>query len=664
MSSKSVNPALAKLAANTIRALAVDGVQKANSGHPGMPMGMADCAFVLWTRYLRYNPNDPDWPGRDRFVLSAGHGSMLLYSMLHLSGYDISLDDLKQFRQVGSKTPGHPENHLPGVETTTGPLGQGFANGVGMALAAKLMAARFGEELFDNRIFAIAGDGDMMEGVSSEAASLAAHLKLGNLVYIYDDNNITIEGNTSLTFSEDVAKRFEAYGWHILNIDAHNHDEIAAALQAGINETERPTLIIAKSHIAYGSPNKVDTAGAHGAPLGEDEVKATKRNLGLPENKTFYIPEEVRQIFVDRATELKPVYDAWQEKFAAFKKSDPHRAQLLDAMMTLDVPAGIETELLKVVPEKDMATRASSSVVIQRAAELIPSMIGGSADLDPSCKTYIKSSTSIASHQFEGRNFHYGIREHAMGSIMNGMALFGGIRPFGSTFLVFADYMRPPVRLAALMKLPVIYVFTHDSIFVGEDGPTHQPVEQVASLRAIPGLTVIRPADTHEVALAWAAALKHKDGPVALILSRQNVPNLARPEPGDLTLIEKGAYVISPETGEKPDVILVASGSEVSVALEAKAPLESDGLSVRVVAMPSVEFYKSQPAEYRHAILPVDVPVVVVEAGVSFGWGDISDAPVRVIGIDRFGESGPWKELANKFGFTGEHVAEKVRSWF
>ncbi|MBN2008018.1 transketolase [candidate division KSB1 bacterium] len=661
MSTKTISPELAKKAANTIRLLAADGVQKANSGHPGMPMGMADCAFVLWTQFLKYNPNDPDWLGRDRFVLSAGHGSMLIYSMLHLSGYDFSIDDLKLFRQWKSKTPGHPEKDLPGVETTTGPLGQGFSNGIGMAIAEKMMAARFGDDLFNGHVFAIAGDGDMMEGVTSEAASIAGHLKLGNLVYFYDDNSITIEGSTSLAFSEDVGKRFEAYGWHVLKINAHDHEQIAKALQAGIAETSKPTLIIAKSKIGYGSPNKEGSAESHGAPLGQDEVKATKKNLGFPEDKDFYVPDDVREVFAQRAADLKSVYNEWTKKFEAWKKANPEKAALLNAMLNWDAPASLETELLKAVPEKDVATRASSGTIIQKMAELVPCMVGGSADLDPSCKTFIKASGSIAAGAFDQRNFHFGIREHAMGSIMNGICLHGGFRPFGSTFLVFADYMRPSIRLASLMKLPIVYVFTHDSIFVGEDGPTHQPIEQVASLRLIPGLTVIRPADSYEVALAWAYAVKHKNGPTALILTRQNVPNLKRAEAGDVSMLSRGAYIISPEKGVKPDVVLLASGSEVHISLDAQKQLEAEGKSVRVVSIPSVEIFKAQPAAYREDILPAGVPVVVVEAGTSFGWGDICDSKVTVLGIDQFGSSGPWKELAVKFGFTGNQVAERVR---
>jgi len=657
---------LATLAANTIRMLAVDGIQKANSGHPGMPMGMADCAFVLWNRFLRFNPKDPDWLNRDRFVLSAGHGSMLLYSMLFLSEYDVTLDDLKSFRQWGSKTPGHPEYKcLPGVETTTGPLGQGFGNAVGMAIAEIMMAARFNSTefpLINHTIFTIAGDGDLMEGVCSEAASLAGHLKLDNLVCVYDDNQITIEGETNLTFSEDVQKRFESYGWHTLKIDGHNHDEIESAIQSGIDEKNKPTLIIAKTHIAYGSPNKQDTAGSHGSPIGEDEIKLMKEKNGWPLEPAFYIPEEVKQIFQTRNIELNKEYEEWQNSYQSWCEKHPEKVKLLKNMLTKSVPENLAEELVKSIPEKPLATRVSSGKMLQKVAELIPGLTGGSADLAPSTKTLIDQSGSVSANNFNGRNFHFGIREHGMGAILNGMAEYGGLIPYGATFLVFSDYMRPSIRLAALMNLQVIYVFTHDSIFVGEDGPTHQPIEHVAALRSIPNLTVFRPADSLEVAMAWSFAVNHK-GPTALSLTRQTVSNLERPDNFKHTDVYSGGYILAKELKENLDLVIIATGSEVDVALNAKQILEKENLSVRIVSMPSVELFKSQSDDYQKSVVAEDCHTVVVEAGISFGWQDIANKPTLVIGIDRFGESAPYKMLAEKFGFTGEQVAEKIKSW-
>ena len=659
---------LHKLTANTIRFLAVDGIQKANSGHPGMPMGMADCAFVLWNQFLKFNPADPDWLNRDRFVLSAGHGSMLLYSLLYLFGYDVTMDDLKSFRQWGSRTAGHPEyGFLPGIETTTGPLGQGFANGVGMAIAGKMFAERFNTtqfDLFNHRIFAIVGDGDLMEGVSSEAASIAGHLGLGNIIYFYDNNKITIEGSTDLAFSEDVGKRFESYGWHTVEIDGHNHEEIANALQEGINEVNRPTLVIAKTHIAFGSPNKQDSASSHGSPLGDDEVLATKQNLGFPDEPAFFVPEQVKELCSQRVEEQKAEYQKWQENFKEWKEKNSDLTELMNKMLSGDLPNNFTDELIKSIPEKDVATRVSSGKILQKVAELVPGLVGGSADLTPSTKTRIDNSPSIAPNKFAGRNLHFGIREHAMGSVLNGMALHRGFIPYGSTFLVFSDYMRPPIRLAAMMGIQVIYVFTHDSIFVGEDGPTHQPIEQLAALRTIPNLTVIRPADSMEVAMSWVSALNNKKGPTAFALTRQTVPNLPRLENFDNKDILKGGYIISAENGAKLDVVLAATGSEVHVALDSQKILEQQGYSVRVVSLPSLELYNAQSAEYRESVIPKNsCPVVVVEAGVSQGWGDIAESPVLKIGIELYGASAPNATLAEKFGFTGEKVAEKVMAW-
>ncbi len=669
MGKLNISPRLGKLSADTLRLLSVDGIQKANSGHPGLPMGMADCAFALWSRFLQFNPKDPQWVNRDRFILSAGHGSMLLYSLLYLSGYDVSLEDLKSFRQWGSRTPGHPEYKcLPSVEITTGPLGQGFANGIGMAIAAKMTAARFNTEEFSisgtHHIYAIVSDGDLMEGISSEAASIAGHLQLGNIIYIYDDNNITIEGNTDITFTESVPARFNAYGWQTIEVDGYNHDKIAEAIEKGIEEEDKPTLIIAKTHIGYGSPNKQDTAGVHGSPLGEEELRETKRNLGFPEDKYFYVPDEVKEIFSSRIKELKEEYKCWQKQFEDWKEKNPKLWKQWKSFSKKSIPDNIEKELVGVLDSKPAATRLISGEIMQKIAELVPGFCGGSADLAPSTKTFLKSFTSIVPGQFKGRNFHFGIREHAMGGIINGMALYDGFIPFGSTFLVFSDYMRPSIRLAAFMGLHVIYIFTHDSIFVGEDGPTHQPVEQLAALRTIPNLTVIRPADGLEVALLWAYALRNRKGPTALVLSRQKVSPLKRSKNFDPSLIQKGGYIISYEKKGLPELILIATGSEVQVAMEAHKMLEKEGLSVRVVSMPSLEMFKMQSESYKASVIPQKGGrVVVIEAGISQGWKDITNLPLLMIGIDRFGASAPYKVLAEKFGFTGEQVVDRIREW-
>ncbi|MEW6507670.1 MAG: transketolase [Bacteroidota bacterium] len=650
------------LSANTIRILAAEGVQKANSGHPGMPMGMADVAAILWTEFLIHNPDEPKWIGRDRFVLSAGHGSMLIYSLLHLSGYDCTIEDLKSFRQWGSRTAGHPEyGHLPGVETTTGPLGQGFGNGVGMAIASKMLSARFDENLFDNYIYAICGDGDLMEGVSSEAASIAGHLKLGNIIYFYDDNGITIEGHTDLTFSEDVGKRFESYGWHVLKADAYNHDEIRKAIVAAQNEKWKPTLIITKSVIGYGSPNKFNTHDVHGSPLGKEELIATKKNLNWPEDKEFYIPKEVANLFALRKNELKKIYSDWKNNFEQWRNSNREKSELFDKYINQYLPANLEEELLAAVPVESNATRSLSSKVIQKIAQLVPYFIGGSADLAPSTNTIMNGFESIAPNKFSGRNFHFGIREHGMGAILNGITLYGGFKPFGATFFVFSDYMRPTIRLAAIMQIPVIYVFTHDSIFVGEDGPTHQPVEQLAALRSIPNSTVFRPADGIETAMAWAFALRHKTGPVSLILSRQKIETFERDGEFIPSDVLKGAYIVSKENGSKPDLIIAASGSEVPVAADAKKLLS--GLSIRVVSIPSREVFNQQPDEYKEKLFPPNVPVVVIEAATMTGWGDIFRQRMLAIGMESFGASGPYKTLAEKFGFTDTQIADKIKKW-
>lgn len=634
-----IAPELARLGADTIRMLAVDGVEKARSGHPGMPMGAADYVFVLWSRYLRFNPADPRWPNRDRFILSAGHGSMLLYALLHLSGYDLSLEELKNFRQSGSMTPGHPEyGCAPGVETTTGPLGQGFAIGVGMAIAAQMMAARFNTDEFsviDHCIYGIVSDGDLMEGVSAEAASLAGHLKLSNLIYIYDDNHITIDGDTNLTYSEDVAGRFEAYGWYVQKIDGHDHEAIADAIEKAQTEPSRPSLIMARTHIAYGSPNKQDTAAAHGAPLGPEEVIATKKKLGWPLEPTFFIPDEVPRLFAGRVAESEEEYRHWHAQFEEWRAAHPKLSRGWDAHMGRAVPEDIAEQLLAAIPQEAAATRRVSGMAIQKAAELVPALCGGSADLSPSNQTLIKSSTAIASGDFHGRNFHFGIREHAMGAIANGMALYGGLIPYVGTFLVFSDYMRPPIRLAAMMHQQVIYVFTHDSFFLGEDGPTHQPVEQLSALRAIPGLTVLRPADALETIMAWAWALRYSEGPTALILTRQSLPVLSRGEGFDPTLVWRGGYVVSDIKTKDPDLVIIATGSEVSLALDAKEILANRGYLARVVSMPSVELFEEQSSSYRDAVLPRSCHnIVTIEAGRTQCWGALAGRDGLCIGLE------------------------------
>src|SRR5262245_4359799 len=654
------------LAANVIRGLAADGVQAANSGHPGMPMGMADAALVLWTKYLRFDPQDPEWPNRDRFVLSAGHGSMLLYTMLHLSGYDVTLDDLRHFRQWGSRTPGHPEHGLlAGVETTTGPLGQGFANGVGMALAAKMTAARYDRGhgvLGTHFIYGIVSDGDLMEGVSSEAASIAGHLGLGNIVYLYDSNKITIEGSTDLTFSEQVAKRFDSYGWHTLTVDGHDRAAVEAAIAAGRAETVRPTLIVTRTTIGWGSPKKAGTHEVHGAPLGKDELKATKRNLGLPEDKDFWVPEEVKQLFAARVEEVKREHQEWRAKFAAWQKAEPELAKRWAAARAGKVDEFVLEAGRAAAPTGAAATRAHSGKVIQKIAELLPEFVGGSADLHPSTSTYMPAYPPVAPGKFEGRNFHFGIREHGMGSILNGIALYGGFIPFGATVFVFTDYMRPPIRLRSIVDLGVIYVFTHDSIFVGEDGPTHQPIEHLAALRAIPGVKVLRPADGLETAHAWTTALARRKGPTALILTRQKLEPIERSEPLTAEAFARGGYVVSKESGGKADVVLVGTGSELQVAVAA-AKLLAPALSVRVVSVPCREIFAAQPDAVRDAVVPSKARVAVIEAGIRQGWGDVFRQPLLFLGMDRFGASAPNEALAEHFGFTGAKVAARVREW-
>ncbi|MDC3989474.1 transketolase [Polyangium jinanense] len=652
-------------AVHTIQMLAVDAVEKANSGHPGAPMGLASIAFEIFTRHLRYDPQDPNWPDRDRFVLSAGHASMLLYGLLHLAGYDLSLDELKRFRQLGSRTPGHPEVHMtPGVEVTTGPLGQGISTAVGMAAALKMMEARFGAKtgVATARVFGIASDGDLMEGVSAEASSLAGHLGLSNLVFFYDDNHITIDGKTDLAFSEDVGKRYEAYGWFVQRIDGHDHAQIRAALDAAVAEPARPSLIVARTTIAYGSPGKAGSSKAHGEPLGAKEVEATKKAIGWPTEPTFLIPDDVRAIFATRADEGRKAHDAWKQAFRALEQSDPAAASLYQGLIRREVPENLFDELVKAAPRKDAATRQSAGIVEQRAAALVPSLVGGSADLNPSTKTYIEGSPALQKGDFSGRNVHFGVREHAMGAFVNGLALAGGFIPFGSTFLVFADYMRPAIRMAALSELHSVFVFTHDSIFLGEDGPTHQPIETLWSLRLIPNVDVVRPADSLECAAAWAHALLRRSGPTVLALTRQKVPELPRPEGFDPKVMLRGGYVVADSATNPPAVVVIATGSEVGLAMEAKKILDAEGDRVRVVSMPCLEQFQRQDQAYREEVLPPGTPRVVIEAGSTLPWRALVGERGLVIGRDNFGASAPDKDLAKAFGFVADVVAGKIRA--
>jgi len=654
------------LCINTIRTLAMDGVQKANSGHPGMPMGTADMAYVLWTQFLKHNPANPAWPDRDRFILSAGHGSMLLYSLLHLTGYDLPLDELKNFRQWGSRTPGHPEYGLtPGVEMTTGPLGQGFATGVGMAIAERFLAAHFnrpGHTIVDHFTYAIVSDGDLMEGISHEAASLAGHLRLGKLIYLYDDNGITIEGSTDLAFSEDVAARFRAYGWHVQQVDGYDLAAIAGAIRAAQAETMRPSLIIARTHIGFGSPHKQDTAGVHGSPLGEEELRLTKQNLGWPVEPPFYIPDQALARFRQAVERGRDWETDWQTRFAAYAAAYPELAAEWEMAMSGELPPGWDADLPVFKPEDGpVATRVASGKALNALAPRLPTLIGGSADLASSNKTYLNGQGDFEADTPGGRNLHFGVREHAMGAILNGLTLHGGVITYGGTFLVFSDYMRPAIRLAAMMELPVIYVFTHDSIGIGEDGPTHQPIEQLAALRAIPGLTVIRPADANETVEAWRVALTHRDGPVALALTRQKLPTLDRARLASADGLARGAYILAEAENGQPEVIIIATGSEVHVALAAQELLAQRGVAARVVNMPSWELFERQPRDYRHAVLPPAITArLAVEAGVAQGWHRYVGPAGDVVSIERFGASAPYKVLWEKFGFTAENVATRA----
>jgi transketolase len=657
---------LDQLCINTIRTLAMDGVQQANSGHPGTPMALAPVAYVLWDRFLRHNPHNPQWPNRDRFVLSAGHASMLLYSMLHLSGYDLPLEELKRFRQWGSKTPGHPEYGLtPGVETTTGPLGQGVANAVGMAIAERWLAAHFnrpGHEIVNHRVYAIAGDGCMMEGVSQEAASLAGHLKLSNLVWIYDNNHITIEGNTALAFSDDVAARFSSYHWNVLRVgDANDTDLIDRALRTALKETERPSLIIVDSHIAWGAPNKQDTSAAHGEPLGDDEIRLTKERYGWPPDAKFLVPDETRA-YTDRSIDRgRQAEEEWDKRFAAYKAEHPMLADEWERLQSGGLPDDWDGKIPSFpADEKGMAGRDASSKVLNAIAPRVPWLIGGAADLAPSTKTRMAEGGDFQAASYEGRNFHFGVREHAMGAILNGIAL-SGIRTYGSGFLIFSDYMRAPIRLSSLMEIPVMYVFTHDSIGVGEDGPTHQPIEQLISLRSIPQLFVIRPTDANEVAEAWRLMMTSKHHPAALILSRQPMPTVDRSKYAAATGLRQGAYVLGDSDGV-PEVIFMGTGSELQLCVAAHEQLTAEGIKSRVVSMPCWEIFERQPEEYRESVLPSAVRArVAVEAGTSLGWRRYTGIDGRIIARRDFGASAPLKDLLKQFGFTVENVVAAAR---
>ncbi len=674
---------LDQLSINTIRFLSVDAVQKANSGHPGLPMGAADMAYVLWTRHLKHNPSHPEWPDRDRFVLSAGHGSMLLYALLHLTGYDVPLSEIKSFRQWGSKTPGHPENILtPGVEVTTGPLGQGISHAVGMAIAEAHLGAvynRPGHSVVNHHTYVIASDGDLMEGVSAEASALAGHLGLGKLIVLFDDNRVSLASATSLTFHEDVAKRYDAYGWHVQRVeDGNDVEAINAALSAARAETSRPSLIMVRTILGYGSPNKQGTFQAHGAPLGPEEVLAAKENLGWPSEPNFYIPDGVLANFRQAVVRGKQVEQEWEAGLAQYQADYPELAAQFKRAAASELPEGWEEGLPTFVDAKPIATRKASGAVLQALAEAIPELMGGSADLNPSTFTALpglgdfqpadwdpadKQGATGGEWDYGGRNLHFGVREHAMGAIAGGMALHGGLIPFTATFLVFADYMRPPMRLAALGEARVIYVFTHDSIAVGEDGPTHQPIEQIMNLRAVPNLTVIRPADATETTEAWKAALRKRTGPTALVFSRQNLPVIDRREYPEAENLQRGAYVLWQAEEGRPEVILIATGSEVQLALQAGELLAEEGINARVVSMPSWELFDQQPEEYHESVLPADVRArVAVEAGAALGWEHYVGLDGMVVGMHHFGASAPGEVVLEEFGFTAENVAAQARA--
>lgn len=664
------NTDVEQLGINTVRILSIDAVQKANSGHPGTPMGLAPIGHVLWAHIMNYNPHNPEWPNRDRFILSAGHACMLQYSFLYLTGYDLSLDDIKNFRQLHSKAAGHPEFGLiNGVDVTTGPLGQGFANGVGFAIAQKHLAGRFnkpGFDLFDYKIYAICSDGDIMEGVTAEAASLAGHLKLGNMIYFYDDNHISIEGDTSLAFNEDVAKRFEAYGWHVQEVsDGNDLKALTEAVKNAQQETERPSLIKVRTHIGFGSPNKVDKASAHGAPLGEDEVKLVKKGFGFDQEKFFEVPDEVLAYYRAKGDEGLELEQKWNDLYHSYKENYPELAAQYDQERSTKLPEKWKDNL-PVFSAADgdgkVATRKASGKVLNAIAASLPSLVGGSADLAPSTDTNLNKYSSFTAGDRGGRNFHFGIREHAMGAALNGLALTKGMIPYGATFLIFSEYMRPPIRLAAIMKIRPIFIYTHDSIGLGEDGTTHQPVEQLISLRSIPNLMVIRPADANETAQAWRVAIEHSGGPVALVLTRQNIPVLDQQKYTSAAELEKGAYILS-DCENEPDIILIGTGSEVSLLIEAQQKLKEQSVSARVISMPSWELFEKQEESYKEKVFPKAMKKrLAVEAGSTLGWHKYVTDEGDIIGMTTFGESAPAEELYKEFGFTVDNVVKKAKA--
>jgi transketolase len=680
-----VSPELERLCINTIRMLSIDAVQKAKSGHPGMPLGAAAMAYVLWTRHLRHDPQQPSWPDRDRFVLSAGHASALLYSLLFLTGYDVSLDDLKHFRQWGSRTAGHPERSL-GIEATTGPLGQGFGNAIGMAIAERWLAATFNRDGFDvvnHFTYVLTSDGDMMEGVVAEAASLAGTLRLGRLIVLYDANRVTLSATTDLTFSEDVGARFAAYGWHVQSIDGDDVPALDEAIRVAQSVSDQPSLIVARTHIGYGSPNKQDTWHAHGEPLGEEEVRLTKQALGWIEDRPFHVPERALEEFRSAVPKGGVLNAAWQQRVAAYRIAYPTSGAELMRLWSADLPKGWETTLpVFTIANDAVATRDAGAAVINAVADVVGNLIGGSADLDPSTRTTLKGrgdfespslaqatgdvptqGTSGGVWSYAGRNIHFGVREHAMAAAMTGMALHGGVIPYGSTFLAFSDYMRPSIRLAALSKAHVIYIWTHDSIALGEDGPTHQPVEQLAGLRSIPNMLVIRPSDATETVEAWRVALEHRDGPVGLVLTRQAVPVLDRTRLSAASGLRRGGYVLADADRRRLDVILIATGSEVSLALSAHAQLTKDGIGSRVVSMPCWELFDRQSQRYREDVLPSPVRArVSIEAGSPFGWERYVGTDGAIIGVNGFGASGPGSLVMREFGFTTEHIVKAAKA--
>ncbi len=658
-----------ELSINTIRTLSMDAVQKANSGHPGTPMALAPLAYLLWNKVMRFNPQNPNWFNRDRFILSAGHASMLLYSMLYLTGYDLSLDEIKNFRQWESKTPGHPEYGLTaGVETTTGPLGQGFMNGVGMAIAEAHLAARFnrpGFDIVDHYIYAICSDGDLMEGASHEAASLAGHFGLGKLIYFYDDNHISIEGDTEITYSDDVKKRFEGYHWQVLDVGdkANDLDVLSDAITKAQAEQNKPSLIIIRSHIGYGAPNMEDTPEAHGSPLGEEEIKLTKQKYGWPEDEKFLVPEKVLE-HMRSSVELGQKRETkWNDTFQSYKKEHSELAEEFEMALSWKLPTGWDQNIPEFQPsDGPIATRKASAKVINSFAGNIPYVVGGSGDLSPSTNTLIEESDYFLKGHYDNRNIAWGVREHNMCASASGIALHGGLRPFVATFFVFTDYARPAIRLASLMELPVIYVMTHDSIGLGEDGPTHQPIEHLASLRAVPNLCLIRPADANETAYAWRAALQRTEGPTMMVLTRQKLPVFDTSKVTSAEGLLKGAYIISKESGNKPEIILIATGSEVQLILEAQEKLKSEGISARCVSMPSWELFREQPQTYRDEVLPPEVRNrLAVETGSPMGWGEWVTDSGDVIGITRFGSSAPYQETFKQLGFTAENVVSRAK---